>query len=462
MMRPRPSWIQFGAALALLTAAAALAGIYRVFSLWGELAAHGAGFVALSLVAGIIYLTACYVTEHYRVGGAGLVVILAGALLFRILLLPLWPSLSQDLYRYRWQGRVHQAGLNPYTVTPSTPGLEKFLAEDEASSRIGTPHLRTVYPPLAEWTFAANFEIAPSVPAFKRLFVLLDLASAGVLLLLLRARRLPLTRVIFYAWNPLVVTSFAASGHYDSLAIFTLLLMLLFTIKGRPILATMFLAASFLAKFFALILLPFVWKTAWQTGGNEPRVKPLKSGGYRRLRKLGPHLALLGGLVLAVYFPFVTTGEAIFSVLDHFVRHYENNAGLFRLLRWCGNSHLQAQFVAGVFLLGILAVLLKKKVEILQSALVLTAALVLFSPNAFPWYFTWAIPFLCFHPHPAWLLMSVTAVLGYAPVIEYTASGTYRDTPLILWLEYGPVFVLGIVLLIMRGGKNEVETTPRE
>ena len=460
MKRARPSWIQFGSVLALLIAAGALAALYYTFLQWERLAEHGVEFVALSLVAGIIYLTACQVTEHYRVGGAGLVVILAGALLFRILLLPLWPSLSQDLYRYRWQGRVQQAGLNPYTVTPSTPGLEKFLAEDEASSRIGTPHLRTVYPPLVEWTFAANFEIAPSVPAFKRLFVLLDLASAGVLLLLLQARRLPLTRVIFYAWNPLVVTSFAASGHYDSLAIFTMLLMLFFTIKVRPILATMFLAASFLSKFVALILLPFVWKTAWQTGGNEPRGKPLKSGVL--LRNLGPHVALFGGLVLAVYFPFVTTGETVFSGLGHFVRHYENNAGLFRLLRWCGNSHLQAQLVAGVFLLGIIAVLLKKKVEILQSALVLTAALVLFSPNAFPWYFTWAIPFLCFHPHPAWLLMSVTAVLGYAPVMEYTAWGTYKDTPLILWLEYGPVFVLGIVLFIMRGGGKKVETTPRE
>ena len=454
MMRARPSWIQFGAVLALLIAAGALAALYYTFLQWERLAAHAVEFIALSLVAGVIYLAACYVTEHYLPGGAGLVVILAGAILFRILLLPLWPSLSEDLYRYRWQGRVHQAGLNPYTVTPATPGLEKLLEEDAAMSRIGTPRLRTVYPPLAEWTFAANFETAPEVPAFKRLFVLLDLASVGVLLLLLRARKLPLTRVIFYAWNPLVITSFAASGHYDSLAIFTLLVMLLFTIKGRPVLATVFLAASFLSKFFALILLPFVWRA----GLNES----LKGGGL--LRKFSPHAGLFAGLVLAAYLPFFMmsdfmTDNAVFSGLDHFVHHFENNDGLFRLLRWCGNSHMQAQFVAGFFLLGIIAVLLKKKTDLFQAALVLTAALVLFSPNAFPWYFTWSIPFLCFYPNAPWLLMSITAVLGYAPVIEYEVLGIYRDTPLILWLEYGPVFVLGIGLLLMRG-RNKATPQP--
>ncbi len=65
--------------------------------------------------------------------------------------------------------------------------------------------------------------------------------------------------------------------------------------------------------------------------------------------------------------------------------------------------------------------------------------LLLLSPNAFPWYFTWMIPFLCFHPHPPLLLLSVTCVLGYSPLVAYLAGGPYADSPLILALEYGPV-----------------------
>ena len=142
------------------------------------------------------------------------------------------------------------------------------------------------------------------------------------------------------------------------------------------------------------------------------------------------------------YLPYAEGG--LFGGLLHFVRHYENNDSLFRILRYCGNSHLQAQLVAGVFLLLLVVMLLGRREDLLKSAFLLTAAIVLLSPNAFPWYFTWSIPFLCFHLHPAWLLMSVTAVLGYAPVIEYQALGIYRDSTFLLWLEYGPVFAFGV------------------
>ena len=54
-------------------------------------------------------------------------------------------------------------------------------------------------------------------------------------------------------------------------------------------------------------------------------------------------------------------------------------------------------------------------------------------------YFTWIVPFLCFYPRAPLLLISVTSVLGYAPVVAYAAGQPYRDSPFILLLEYAPV-----------------------
>ncbi len=65
----------------------------------------------------------------------------------------------------------------------------------------------------------------------------------------------------------------------------------------------------------------------------------------------------------------------------------------------------------------------------------------LLSPTAFPWYFTWSIPFLCFYPSGAWLLMSVTSVLAYTPAIASGAGEPLKNSLLMLSLEYGPVYL---------------------
>src|SRR5205807_340578 len=89
-----------------------------------------------------------------------------------------------------------------------------------------------------------------------RLFTALDLGSAGLLLLLLATVKQPLHRVLVYAWNPTVLVSFALCGHHDSLAILTLLAAELLILARRRLTAMVFLALSFLAKFFPLVLLP--------------------------------------------------------------------------------------------------------------------------------------------------------------------------------------------------------------
>jgi hypothetical protein len=75
------------------------------------------------------------------------------------------------------------------------------------------------------------------------------------------------------------------------------------------------------------------------------------------------------------------------------------------------------------------------------SGLVLTGGVLLLSPTAYPWYFTWSIPFLCFYPSAAWLLMSVTSVLAYSRAIVFGAGEPLTNSFLMLSLEYGPVYV---------------------
>lgn len=411
-MQQKPFRLPWLSELALLVLAG---GLGTIFHIWRrqELAQHVPEFIALFLLAGVLYLVAVYLVGRFRLGWVALLIILGAGVALRVLVLPAEPALSGDVYRYQWEGRVERRGLNPYTVSPATPGLQGL--EDFRHPLDTGRTTSTVYPPLSEWSFSW----VESVLAYKLLFTIFDLASLGLLLLLLRLVKQPLHYALVYAWNPTVIVSFALCGHHDSLAILTLLLAYLFLILRKPALSVASLALAFLSKFYPLLLLPVL---------------------LRRTRAV--YASVFGALVALAYLPFLGAGRRLLNGLGDYARGWEGNDSLFRLIQWAGNSKPQAYLVAGVLVLGLVIYALRRRMEPLRAGLFLISGLLLLSSNAFPWYFTWIVPFLCFYRHVPMLLMSVTCVLGYAPVVAYAAGQPYRDSPLLLALEYLPVYVL--------------------
>lgn len=403
-----PAFVLFGLALAL-------AAIFEFLGRQRDLKAHAPELIGLVLLAGGLYLAGVCLVENFSAGAASpvtLFIILAAAVLFRLSLLPASPTLSDDVYRYQWEGRVQRAQINPYTVFPASPGL-RWLEDSKHPLETGRT-VPSLYPPLSEKLFS----LVRSVPAYKRLFASLDLASVLLLLLLLRVQKQPLVRVLIYAWNPMVIVSFALDGHHDSLAISLLLAANTFILTHRKALSTAFLGLAFLAKLFPALLVPVFLKRA----------------------RFG-YLWLFATVVVLGYLPYASAGLDLIRGLRDFASGWEANDSAFRLLRLAGNSKAQAELVAGVILLGLVAYALKRKMDPLRAGLFLIAGLLFLSPDAFPWYFTWMIPFLCFCPSPPLLLMSVTCALGYAPVVAYAAGQPYVHSPFILALEYAPVYL---------------------
>jgi len=392
--------------------AAGLGAIYSLLGRWHDLATSIPEFTALALAAGALYLAGVYLVERFPLGPGAFLIVVLGTMAFRLFLLPREPALSQDVYRYQWEGRIQRLHLNPYTVFPAAPGLQG-LQDPNHPIETGRD-VSTLYPPLSEWSFSW----VKTIPAYKQLFTGFDLAAAAVLLALLAALRLPPHRLLTYTWNPTVVMSFAMCGHQDSLAILTLLAASLLIIHRKPRLSVAFLALSVLSKFFSVLLLPVFLK-----------------------RSRMAYAAIFAALVALAYSPYLRAGHRLFKGLTDYAAGWEGNDSLFRLIRLAGNSKPQAELVAGALLLAVLAYALKKRLEPLPACLLLLSSLPFLSPNAFPWYFTWMIPFLCFSPRAPLLLMSVTCVLGYAPVVAYAAGQPYRDSPFVLALEYAPVYL---------------------
>ena len=328
------------------------------------------------------------------------------------------PALSTDIYRYLWEGRVVAAGQNPFSLPPDAPGLEHL--RDENYGGVSHKHMEAIYPPFAQAVFFAGAFLHPTLPTFKLLFVLFDLAAMGVILLMLHARGRSLAWGVVYAWSPLVILEFSHSGHLDSVGIcFLLAAIYLWEIakKNRSVVA---LALSFLSKYLAVLLLPFFL---------------FKRGEAKRIL-LFAAVALLG------YLPFLDAGDNLFASLRTYGARWEFNSAVFPLLRLVLGD---AARVRGMLLLTLAAFAFyegRRQKDFSRFAFLVVGCSLLLTPTLYPWYLCWIVPFLCFSPTPAWIYLTGMVAASYSVWMTYPATGVWNPGAGILILEYAPFYAL--------------------
>ena len=387
------------------------------------------------------------------------------AVIFRLTLLLTPPSLSDDIYRYVWDGRVASQGINPYQYPPQADELQA-LQDSQIYPRINHKEVSTIYPPALQLLFAGLYRLAPGVTGFKLAFVLFDLLTALMLLALLKKLGLPPVRVLLYAWNPLVVIEFSGSGHADAFGIFLLSVALWFLVSRRVHLANVFLAFSFLTKLIAALLFPLLVT-------------------LRKQARLVLFLAFV--LVVAfLYLPYVDAGGQLFHGLKVYSEKWQFNASLFNLVRVGMHALLPQSVVvkymiepygyaadaqtiasrsvdlalwlskglmAGIFL-GLVVYYWRRlksdlatrgEIWVFQFGLILFGWFFLLSPTVQPWYLCWLLPFLVVTPNRAWLLLTGLVGLSYWTLAGYTESGVWQESPWVLWLEYVPFYALLIL-----------------
>jgi hypothetical protein len=394
----------------------------------GDLELYAVETIATGLAAGIIYLVVVYSLEHSRENRHIVWLILAAALVFRVTLWPLAPTLSNDLYRYRWDGRVQLAGDNPYLVRPSDPKLAGFR-DPQNSNEMRMPgiNIPTIYPPLAELLFRETARFLPRAVASK---LPMELADVGVMVLLaiwLRASGARAYQLAIYAWNPLVIVEFAGSGHSDALALAALVaaFVAMLVVRFRTNLSTLLLTAAVLLKSFPIMLLP-LWmvRMGWPRAGRAWRA------------------GLAGaGLALVCAWPFRGAIHEIPRTMANFQMNWrDNNSSLYPLLKLSSHSH---EFAAGIGVgvaAGVALWCAWRKIDPPLAALWIFGTVLLFSPNAYSWYFTWVIPFLCFYPSAAWMLLTVLQFLSYHVLLRYLALGDFHFDLRMVALTYVPFF----------------------
>jgi len=405
----------------------ALTAVFAAMHRRGDLKLHVIEVIALALAAGIFYFVVLYLLEHTGETRAAFWLILAGALIFRLLLAPLAPTLSDDIQRYRWDGHVQDAGWNPYAVRPDDPRLAPL--RDASWSVMPGREIRAVYPPVAQLVYRLTWRLLPGPVGFKLPFLLADLLVVGLLAGWVRASDGKNFHLAIYAWNPLVVVEFAASGHNDALALAGVVAAMLI-IRRSGAVSTLLLTAAALAKAFPAVLFP-LW---------------LRRAGWK-------NLLWAAALAAACAWPYRSAWPYLRESLAYYESRWQNNhASLYTVIAWAsGSTELAAGLGVGV-VAGLAIWAAARRMDIARAAYLLFGAILMLAPNGYPWYFTWMVPLLCFFPNPAWLLLTVLQFLSYNVLINYQASGRWHFDPFLQWLTYGPFYALLVGQALARSG----------
>jgi len=396
---------------------AAGTGLVLTFVLMAQLGAWTRSlgtFQSLYAVGFVFFALALARAGTRAIPRAGLIVF-AVALASRLALLPVTPTLSDDLYRYIWEGRVAAQGGDPWRASPGDSSLAR-LRDRAIHPRINHPELAAIYPPLAVAGFAVVSSLSPTVMAMKIWVLLHDLALVLALIAWTRRRGLGAQAVIAYAWNPLVVVEYAGSGHHDPTALVWLVAALMWA-ERRPALSALALAIGVLTRLAPLAALPFLMPR-WPWRARLIAMVPIALG-------------------LGWYWSRTRGAE---SGLGAYWRTWSNNELAFGYLEGLVGGPMAARAVALGLVIALVAFLAWRGHGAPIATGTTMRAGFLLSPVAHPWYLGWVLalaPITSPASSAPWLLLSLTAVLSYG-VLTPPIEGSGFHLPLgWRWVEYG-------------------------
>jgi hypothetical protein len=405
MRLDKNAWLNACAALLVALTAVALAIPHASPGAFGI--GYGAdlyAFVAVACAQGLVYFVAVALVLR---GGArpGLAAILGAAVLLRLMVLAFPPFLSNDMYRYIWDGWVQMAGINPYRYVPDDSHLA-FLRDAVVFPNINrADYAHTIYPPAAQIFFAATDAATKALhlpPVFGMKLAMVGFEAAGIqaMLLLLDRAGLPRQRILIYAWNPLPIWEFAGNAHVDAIAVCCIALALLAACAGASGRAAAALAVATLTKFLPVVLLPAIWRRwDWRFAG------------------------IFAALIVLLYIPYLSVGWHVFGFLGGYAAQENIASGQGIFLP--GLLRLALPLPAAVYLVGLAVVLAAIAASIAfrpeamsasavsERCLLLGGALVLGISPHYPWYFAFLLVPACIVTSPAALYLVTASFLLY-------------------------------------------------
>lgn len=424
---------------------------------------HGHWVLALAAIWSVLGGLATLAFLHAPKKAALVVILGLGVAVRLVAITPVAP-LSNDLYRYAWDGRVQAHGIDPYRYAPHDPQLY-FLHDPgwlwplhtcppdhhTGCSKINRQGVHTIYPPVAEAWFTA-LDVTGVTTLHDRGLegagLVVDLAILAVMLALLRRAGRDVRWVAVWALSPLPVLELVADAHVDGLALLLTLPALELARRRRPGWAGIVLGLAVLVKLYPLLLLPAIM---------TPELLTFERASIRRAAR-----AVTGcvSVILLGYLPHViVVGTAVIGYLPGYLKeeHYDSGTR-YLLLADAGLHGKPATAAVGLLLLATVALVLLRRPPPMLGATWLYGALLLMTTPVQPWYGVGLAAVALLAARPEWMLV---ALAGY-PIFVQTvlAAGNAVDVGRIAYTSAAVVVGVCALARWRRAAREGVSREP--
>ena len=353
------------------------------------------------------------------------------------------PNLSEDVYRFIWDGKLWWEGIDTYAFLPSEIIKENILSPD-LFAQLNSPNYYSIYPPLNQliFTLGAFFDNTTlGIIAIRLFIILVEIGTLFLLPKVLQQYGKDPKSLLFYAFNPLVILELSGNLHFEAFVIFFLLWSIYEFEKRRTNKSAIAMGLAISFKLVPLILL---------------------ASFFRKLNlKQYIKFIFLACLVAAISFlPFLFSDalKGISTSTSLYFMNFEFNASLYYLIREIGFAVKGYNIIATAGpLLGILAfsgmvifnILASSKMKLPERMLWTYMIYFLFATTVHPWY---VLPILVLGLLNGYKFTILWSFLAFFTYWGYSESG-FQEHLGIVAVEYISL-VIFIVFEVVQKIKN--------
>ena len=360
-------------------------------------------------------------------------------MLLRLLFIPGLPILSDDGFRFIWDGQLQINGINPYSYTPTEIISNNYLDADrgglnkELYNQLNSKDYYSIYPPLAQVSFYlsgllsfGNKAIQLSILQF--MFWIFDCISILSIPVILRKLHLPLKNTLLYVLNPLIIIELSGNIHMEQPMIAFIIIGLRLFLEKRQIFSAVCIGIALGFKFTPLFLLPLL-------------IIPL---GLRSTIKI----STISLLVFVACYLIYLNPQMIDNILNSaglYFHTFEFNGAFYYLYKLGGNSSVELQSIFKWLLptltvLVILLLSLSKTINLQTKLLIGFSVYLLFSTTVHPWYIT---PLILASAFTTIRFPQVWSFLIFLTYVTYSTAA-YTESYIMITAEY--LIVLGYLI----------------
>ena len=384
----------------------------------------------------------------------------------RVLFLPAIPNLSQDFYRFIWDGRLLILGINPYVFTPGQLANGSQIAQDlisldtipnakaliQGMGNLNASHYSN-YPPINQLCFAlaALFAKNSFLGSVIGLRILIIGADIGILYFgkkLLERLKMPVKNIFWYFLNPFIIIELTGNLHFEAVMLFFVIWSLYLLDTKRWVLAAITLGISISVKLVPLLFLPLFYKYLVPKG--------LFGKGFWKMKKF--YWVTLATIVLC-FAPFVSkTFITNFSAtIGLWFQSFEFNASVYYIIRWIGFQTIGWNIIATVglilpivvFICVVLLSLFRKyntTQNLIIGMLLAVSIYFLLATTVHPWYIATPLLLCVFTNYRYAVLWSFMICFSYS---AYRPEG-FEENLLLVAIQYSVVICVALWELLIK------------